>query len=202
MQLSAVEVKFGFTMLPLFQPTYNRPLFKKDVSWHEFHIVHQMHSDFQHRVQRTMFVMIALVVLLLVPCAVAQSTDVPSWDTKPSNQVQKLGSNVSLNCRVFNLNGRKMTWTKLQGSDSLILFINDENFQAPPTYSVTFGVQNVSTVLTLHLTSVQKEDDALYQCSIQGVQLSAVASVTILGKLPFQFFVTSVVFLLGLAKWL
>lgn len=168
--------------------------------WNEICFVHHMRLDCRHWAQRTMFGLIAVAVLLFVPCSVAQSTT-PSWDTKPSDQVQGLGLNVSLDCAAYNLNGKTMVWMKVQGPDATasLLFVNNDRFQADPRYGVTFAVQNVSTMLTLHLTSVQREDDAIYQCSIQGV-LSAVASVTILGKLPFQLFITFLVFLLRLAK--
>lgn len=121
------------------------------------------------------------VFSLLIAFTTSQSAAVPSWNVRPQNITERLRYNVSLSCRVDNAAGRWLAWMKI-GSDGVtsILFTDTQRFQAPPRY---FVASNGSGDSTLYLTSIEKDDDAQFQCDLQNSNLSAAAQVTVLGKL-------------------
>lgn len=121
-----------------------------------------------------------VVFSLLIAFTSSQSTAVPSWKVRPQNRTERLGYNASLSCSVDNAAGRWLAWMKI-GSDgvTIILFTNTLRFQAPSRYSVASNGDGDSM---LYLTSIEKDDDALFQCDLQNSNLSAAAQITVLGK--------------------
>jgi len=66
---------------------------------------------------------------------------------------------------------------QVNGSGRHLLYINEDNFNAPERYRTIVTSEGV----TLLIAGVTKEDDAIYECNVQKSGLQAMASVTVLG---------------------
>ena len=119
--------------------------------------------------QMVLFCSLATIIVLLVTAVRAQ------WDAEPQNVVVPMGGDTRVRCGVRD---KGVVWKQYRGDSSLIMFVNESVFNAQPR----FHVEKTSTGFDLVLSAAQMEDDADYECEVQGLQLKRRITITVTGR--------------------
>ena len=116
------------------------------------------------------------MMMMMLNCRSAQS----QWVDKPRDTSQRLGLNVTFNCSAGAGHG-DVAWTKLHGDTSTLLFVNEDSWNPDATRRMR-SVAMPGGGFSLTLMSLERSDDARYQCTIRGdLSLSHTATLTVLG---------------------
>ncbi|XP_059160107.1 hemicentin-2-like [Physella acuta] len=100
----------------------------------------------------------------------AVSGQAVEWIGRPQGAVVKLGDNVTFVCRL-NTDDPNLIWSK-DDSNTSILFVKDNRFDAPPRYSII-------NKYDLVITNVQKADNGYFACRTKDAGIQK-ASLTVL----------------------
>ncbi|XP_059144480.1 hemicentin-1-like [Physella acuta] len=109
----------------------------------------------------------AVGVLVLISAVSGQAVE---WIGRPQGAVVKLGDNVTFVCRL-NTDDPNLIWSK-DDSNTSILFVKDNRFDAPPRYSII-------NKYDLVITNVQKADNGYFACRTKDAGIQK-ASLTVL----------------------
>ena len=121
------------------------------------------------------------LLLVLVVVAVVVPRCSSQWVDRPEDALQHLGLNVTFNCSVGPGHGG-VAWSKIDdktGEPSL-LFVNTDSWNTNATRRMRV-VAMPGGGYSLTLTSLQRSDDARYQCTVRNSALSHTARLTVLG---------------------
>jgi len=117
--------------------------------------------------------LLLLLLLMMLSFCSAQ------WVHKPSDTAQRLGLNVTFNCSA-GLGQGSVAWLKLDDGSSTLLFINEDSWAEDATRRMR-AVAMLEGGYSLTVTSLERSDDARYQCTIRDLTLSHTATLTVLG---------------------
>jgi len=126
--------------------------------------------------------LLLLMMMMMLGCCSAQ------WLHKPTDTSQRLGHNVTFNCSA-GLGQGSVAWLKLDDGSSTLLFVNEDSWDEDATRRMSVVAMREGG-FSLTLTSLERSDDARYQCTIRDLSLSHTATLTVLGmSLSHPYFV-------------
>lgn len=118
-------------------------------------------------------------LLVVVVVAAAAGCCSGQWVERPENVTARLGASATFNCSA-GADAGDVVWMKLDWTGAAtLLFFNTELWGADATRTSAAAMPGGGVSITL--TSLERADDARYQCSIKDVALSDTAQLTVLG---------------------
>ena len=120
---------------------------------------------------------ITVLTVCTLMCVLPLVSSTPSWQRAPQDTTVVAGQNVTLACHVRDLDGKNVVWQK-NGKD--LLFFNRISHQGSPRYWITGDEEDGQFHLTI--ARAEKEDDAVYTCSVGHSTLTQDAQLTVICK--------------------
>jgi len=123
-----------------------------------------------------------LLLLMTLRCCSAQ------WVEKPENASQRLGLNVTFNCSSGPGQG-DVLWAKIDDDTGTLstLFINEQSWNTNATRHMRAVAMSGGGV-SLTVTSLERNDDARYYCTISNTGLSHTVRLTVLGMSLLSYY--------------
>jgi len=121
--------------------------------------------------------LLLLLTMMTLPCCSGE------WVAMPQNASQRLGLNVTFSCSA-GVGYGNVAWAKIDDETRAptLLFVNNDRWNADATRRMRTEAMPGGG-FSLMLTSLERNDDALYQCSISNLG-SHTARLTVLGMSP------------------